>query len=61
MKIQYIHISDPENAKIYDTELSLKRNPFIQKSQKEWDKHELARMEKNKQEKLILDYKVLET
>ena len=59
MKIQYIHISDPNNAKIYDTKISLERNPFITLSQEEWDKHELERMEQNRKEKLILEYRVM--
>ena len=59
MKIRYTHISDPDTEKIYDTEISLKRNSFIKMSQEDWDKHELEKMNKDKKNGLILSYRIM--
>lgn len=58
MLIKYIHVSEPEREKTYDTEKSLKNNPFIDKTQKEFDEWEL---EKFKTDKNILFYEVVES
>ena len=57
MIIKYIHTSEPEREKTYDTEKSLKNNPFIDKTQKEFDEWEL---EKFKTDKNILFYEVVQ-
>lgn len=59
MKIKYIHFSDPETEKIYDTEVSLLRNPFIHKTQEEFDQFELENMERDKNKGYILSYEVI--
>ena len=56
MIIKYIHASEPEREKTYDTEKSLKNNPFIDKTQKEFDEWELEHI---KQDKNILFYAVI--
>lgn len=59
MKIKYVHASEPDVEKIYDTEKSLKNNPMVHMSQEEWDKHELKSMEDNKAAGHVLSYEVL--
>ena len=56
MVIKYIHMSEPEREKIHDTTLVLKNNPFINRSQKEFDEMELKRFE---QDKNIVCFEVL--
>ena len=58
MIIKYIHASEPEREKTYDTEKSLKNNPFIDKSQKEFNEWELEKFKTNKN---ILFYEVVES
>ena len=60
MKIKYIHFSEPNKEKVYDTEKSLKNNPVISMNQEEWDKHELERMKKDKERGHILSYEIIE-
>jgi hypothetical protein len=45
--IKYIHASEPETEKTYDTEKSLKNNPFIHMSQEEFDEMEVKRFERD--------------
>ena len=59
MKIKYRHHLDPKVEKVYDTEKSLKNNPFIHMSQDEFDAHELKRMEEHKAEGNILEYEII--
>lgn len=59
MKIKYRHFIDPNTEKIYDTEKSLKQNPFIHMTQEEFDQHELKRMEEHKAEGHILEYEII--
>lgn len=47
MIIKYIHASEPETEKTYDTEKSLKNNPFIHKTQKEFDEWELEKFKRD--------------
>lgn len=56
MIIKYIHFSDPETEKTYDTEKALKNNPFINKSQKEFDEMELEKFQKDKDAGYILRF-----
>lgn len=60
MKIKYIHSSNPNKEKIYDTEKALKNNSFIKKSQEDFDKLELENMERDKQKGYIISYEVLQ-
>lgn len=60
MKIKYVHFSEPENEKIYDTEVALKRNPSIHKTQEEFDQFELRHMERDKSKGYILSYEIIE-
>lgn len=63
MKIKYIHFSEPNKVKIYDTEVALKKNPFldpfIRMTQEEFDKMELEHMERDKQKRHILSYEIV--
>ena len=56
MIIKYIHASEPETEKTYDTEKALKNNPFIHKTQEEFDEMEL---EKFKRDENIIWFKVV--
>lgn len=60
MKIKYIHSSEPSEVKIYDTEKALKNNPFIEQTQSDFDKMELANMERDKRKGLILSYEIMQ-
>ncbi len=60
MKIKYIHSSEPSEVKIYDTEKALKNNPFIERTQSDFDKMELANMERDKRKGLILSYEIMQ-
>lgn len=59
MLIKYIHFSQPEREKIYDTEKALRNNPFINESQEEFDAFELEKFAKEKDGGLILSYEVI--
>ena len=56
MIIKYIHFSEPETEKTYDTEKVLKNNPFITLSQEEFDEMELERFQKDKDVGYILRF-----
>lgn len=43
MKIAYVHTSNPDIEKVYDTVKSLQNNPFIQKTQEIFDAEELVK------------------
>lgn len=58
MKIKYIHNSEPNRIKVYDTERALKNNPFIKQTQSDFDKMELANVERDKRKGLILSYEI---
>ena len=60
MKIKYVHFSEPNKEKEYDTEVALKKNHFIKMSQDEFDKLELNNMERHKKQGLILSYEVVQ-
>ena len=59
-KVKYVHFSEPKKLKTYDTKVALKKNPFFRMTQEEFDKLELANMERDKQKKYILSYEVME-
>lgn len=62
MKIKYVHCSEPEVEKVYDTAVALKNNPFIHMPQEEFDKMELAHLENDADAGQILFYgKMAET
>jgi hypothetical protein len=48
MVIEYVHMSDPDTVKSYDTVKSLRNNPFLNFSQVEWDNLELERFKHDK-------------
>ena len=65
MKIKYVHSTDPGVEKIHDTEKSLKGCIGLihalgsERTQEEWDKHELALFERDKQKGYVLTYEVI--
>lgn len=59
MLIKYIHWSEPEREKIYDTVKALRNNPFINESQEEFDTWTMERLAKEKEGGLILSYEVI--
>lgn len=59
MLIKYTHWSEPEREKTYDTEKALKNNPFINKSQEEFDAWTMERLAKDREGGLILSYEVI--
>ena len=60
MLIKYIHWSEPEMEKIHDTTLALKNNPFITKSQKEFDDFTLQKLAEDKERGIIISYEVVD-
>lgn len=58
MKIKYVWFEEPSKVKVYDTEKALKNNSFIKLTQSDFDKMELANMEKKKREGLVLSYEI---
>lgn len=66
MKIRYVHSADPGVEKIHDTEKSLKgcigliHSLGSDRTQEEWDKHELSCFERDKAKGLVLSYSVIE-
>lgn len=66
MKIRYVHSADPGVEKIHDTEKSLKGCIGLihalssERTQEEWDQHELSCFERDKAKGLVLSYSVIE-
>ena len=60
MKVLYVHKSDPNKEKLYDSVKSLKNNPFIDMSQEEWEKKELESFREEKENGNILSYEIKE-
>ena len=66
MKIRYVHSADPGVEKIHDTEKSLEGCIGLihamgsERTQEEWDKHELSCFERDKAKGLVLSYSVIE-
>ena len=59
MRIKYVHKSNPKETRIHDTEKAKRNNPFIRKTQEEFDKFTLNLMEKDKANGYILSYEIL--
>lgn len=60
MKIEYIHCSNPNQIKIHDTEKVLKNNRnLINKTQEDYDRFELENFKRDKENGVVLDYKVI--
>ena len=59
MKIKYVHSSEPNVEKMYDTVKALKNNPFITLSQKEFDEFELQKIKRDKEYGTVLRYEIL--
>lgn len=66
MKVKYVHSSDPEVEKIYDTKKSLEgcigliHSLGSDRTLAEWDKHELMCFERDKAKGLVLSYSIVE-
>lgn len=60
MIIKYIHWSEPEKEKTHDTVKVLKNNPFITKSQEEFDAFTLEHFIKDKERGIVLSYEIIE-
>lgn len=60
MKIKYIHFSEPNKEKIYDTEVALRKNPFYRMTQEKFDELELKHMEEGKEKGHILSYEIVQ-
>lgn len=62
MKVRYVHSSNPEISKVYDTDKSYDNNLFATapKTRKQWAEEELGRFERDKRKGLILEYEVME-
>ena len=59
MLIKYTHWSESEREKTYDTVKALKNNPFINRSQEEFDAWTMERLAKEKEGGFILSYEVI--
>lgn len=59
MIVNYIHVADPTTIRVYNTELALKNNPFIEMSQQDFDKLTLRSLSKDKKRGVILSYSVV--
>ena len=57
MKIAYVHTSDPDVEKVYDTVKSLQNNPFIQKTQEVFDAEELIKFSSDMH---IIKYRIID-
>lgn len=59
MIIEYVHKSNPNRVKTYDTQKSLMNSPpFGAIPLEEWNRQGLERMERDKQKGLILRYEI---
>lgn len=66
MKIQYIHISAPDETRVYDTEKGLTGSAgFIHHMSsstpalEEWNKQELNRFKRDQEKGIVLKYEIL--
>ena len=61
MKIKYIHFTEPETEKIYDTEkvFNSLNNPHVHDTQEEFDAFELRHFATDKELGIILNYEVV--
>ena len=59
MKIKYIHKSNPKEVRIHDTEKAKRNNPFIHKTQEEFDKFTLGLLKKDMENGYILSYQII--
>ena len=61
MKIKYIHFSEPETEKIYDTVKVFHNpnNPRVFKTQEEFDAFELEHFAKDKERGTIISYEII--
>lgn len=71
MKIKYIHFSEPQKEKIYDTEKSYKNRLIIgmnneidmekfKQTQEDFDKQELEKMSRDKEKGHIIQFSIIE-
>lgn len=59
MKIKYIHKNNPKEIRIHDTEKAHRNNPFIRKTQEEFDKFTLGLFKKDMENGFILSYQII--
>lgn len=59
MKIKYIHYSEPEAEKVYDTERAFKNSPSVFKTQEEFDTFELKHFAEDKVRGIIISYEII--
>ena len=59
MKIKYIHFSEPETEKIYDTVKAFKRLPRVHKTQLAFDAFELRKFAEDKKKGIIISYEIV--
>lgn len=59
MLIKYVHASEPEREKVFDTKRALKNNPFIEKTQEEFDAFEREHFAKDKERGIIISYEII--
>ena len=64
MLIEYIWAEDPNQTKVYDTKkayLRMSMSPVLryEGSQEEFDKSELSKLQRDKENGRILDYKII--
>lgn len=59
MKVKYVHFSEPDKEKVHDTEIVLKKNRFIKKTQIDFDEFTLRKLKEDKAKGYILSYEIL--
>ena len=59
MKVKYVHFSEPDKEKVHDTEIVLKKNRFITKTQIDFDEFTLKKFKADKEKGYILSYEIL--
>jgi hypothetical protein len=60
MVIKYIHISNPEVEKFYDTERAFQNPPRIYKTQQEFDEFELKHFAEDKERGIVISYEIVD-
>ena len=66
MKIKYVHFSEPENEKIFNTVKAYKNRVTFgseairKQTQEDYDQQTLKKMEKDKQSGIVLSYEIVE-
>lgn len=61
MIVEYIHASNPDEIKTYDTEKALRKNPCIKMSQQQFDEFELRNFARDLKKGLVISYRIIST